>query len=54
MEGYINALERAEAKSYQNLIESGKTPEQIIKSATKGNPAMDACLGLYDDYFDTY
>lgn len=52
--GYQAALIRAEKNSYDNLIKSGKTPEQIIKSATKGNPVMDACTGLYDEYFDTY
>ena len=54
IEGYEAALARAEKNSYENLIKAGKTPEQIIKSATKGNPAMDACTGLYDIYFDTY
>ena len=41
-------------RSYENLIKSGKTPDDIIRTATKGNPAMDACTGLYDDYYDTY
>ena len=54
MDGYNAALARAEKNSYENLIQNGRTPEQIIKSATKGNPAMDACTGLYDEYFDTY
>ncbi len=54
IDGYNAALVRAEKNSYENLIQSGKTPEQIIKSATKGNPAMDACTGLYDEYFATY
>ncbi len=54
IDGYNAALARAEKNSYENLILRGKTPEQIIKSATKGNPAMDACTGLYDKYFDTY
>ena len=54
IDGYKAALERAEINSYENLLQRGKTPEEIIKSATKGNPAMDACTGLYDEYFDTY
>ena len=54
IDGYNAALARAEKNSYEELIRKGKTPEQIIKSATKGNPAMDACTGLYDTYFDTY
>ena len=52
--GYNAALERMELRSYDNLIKQGKTPEQIIESATRGNPAMDACVGLYDEYFDSY
>ena len=51
--GYRNALHRAEVRSYDNLIKR-KTPEEIIKSATKGDPAMDACCGLYDEYYHTY
>lgn len=54
IDGYNAALVRAKKNSYENLIQSGKTSEQIIKSAMKGNPAMDACTGLYDVYFDTY
>lgn len=54
IDGYNAALARAEKNSYENLIKKGKTPEQIIESAIKGNPAMDACTGLYDIYFDRY
>ena len=54
IDGYEGALKRAEMRSYENLIKSGKTPDDIIRTATKGNPAMDACTGLYDDYYDTY
>ena len=54
IDGYKAALDRAEINSYENLLQRGKRPEEIIKSATKGNPAMDACTGLYDEYFDTY
>ena len=50
--GYNQAL--SHSKTYEDLIHSGKTNEDIIKSATRGNPAMDACTGLYDDYYDTY
>ena len=32
----------------------GKSDLQIIESAMKGNEGMDACCGLYDDYYDTY
>jgi hypothetical protein len=51
-EGYNQALEHS--KSYDQLKAEGKTDQDIIKSSTKGNPGMDACTGLYDDYFDTY
>ena len=54
MNGYNNALERAQIRSYENLIKAGKSPEEIIKSAIKGCPGMDACTGLYDEYYDTY
>ena len=54
IDGYNAALARAEKNSYENLIKKGKNPEQIIESAIKGNPAMDACTGLYDIYFDRY
>ncbi|WP_155839010.1 hypothetical protein [Butyrivibrio sp. LB2008] len=47
-------MERAKLKSYKNLIKAGKTPEEIIQTATKGCPGMDACTGLYDEYYDTY
>lgn len=32
----------------------GKSDLQIIESAMKGNEGMDACCGLYDDYYYTY
>ena len=50
--GYNQAL--SHCKSYEDLIKGGKTDKEIIESATRGNPAMDACTGLYDDYYDTY
>ena len=50
--GYNQAL--SHCKSYEDLIKKGKTDKGIIESATRGNPAMDACTGLYDDYYDTY
>jgi len=31
-----------------------KTDQEIIESSMRANPGMDACCGLYDDYFDTY
>jgi len=27
---------------------------EIIESAMRGNEGMDACCGLYDDYYSTY
>ncbi len=53
-DGYAAALERMTTRSYDALIKSGKTPEQIIGSSIRTNPAMDACVGLYDDNFNTY
>lgn len=41
-------------KSYEDLIKGGKTDKEIIESATRGNPVMAACTGLYEDYYDTY
>lgn len=44
--------------------EEGPTPDQlyekygswqtVIEKALSANPGMDACLGLYDEYYDTY
>ena len=53
-DGYAAALERMTTRSYDALIKSGKTPEQIIGSSIRTNPAMDACVGLYDDNYNTY
>lgn len=53
-EGYDTALKRMQTKSYDSLISSGKTPEQIINSCVKTNPAMDACVGLYDENYKIY
>ena len=50
--GYAQALKHC--KTYEQLIDEGKTNEDIIKSATRGNPGMDACTGLYDDYYNQY
>lgn len=47
-------LEALEKNSYENLIKRGKTPEQIINSCVKTNPAMDACVGLYDENYKIY
>ncbi len=52
--GYNAALERMQTRSYDALISSGKTPEEIINSSMRTNPAMDACVGLYDQNFDIY
>ena len=43
-----------QTRSYDALISSGKTPEEIINSSMRTNPAMDACVGLFDQNFDTY
>ena len=54
MEGYKGALERCKTRSYESLIKQGKTPEEIIESSVRTNPAMDACCGLYDTNYETY
>ena len=43
-----------ERKLLEQRREGGKTPEQIIESSTRTNPAMDGCVGLYDQNYDTY
>ena len=45
--------------SYEQLRQGykgkhGKTDLEIIESAMRGNEGMDACCGLYDDYYSTY
>ena len=52
--GYNAALESMKTRSYEALRSSGKTPEEIISSSMRTNPAMDACVGLYDQNFKTY
>lgn len=47
-------IKRIQTRSYDAIIQSGKTPEQIISSSTRTNPAMDAIVGLYDENYDTY
>ena len=52
--GYDAALERMQIRSYSALLESRKTPQQILESSMRTNPAMDACVGLYDANYNTY
>ena len=45
--------------SYEQLRQGyngkpGKTDLEIIESTMRGNEGMDACCGLYDDYYSTY
>lgn len=51
-EGYEQAI--SHIKTYEDLIREGKTDIDIIQSATRGNPGMDACTGLHDEYYNTY
>lgn len=68
LEGYkddAEGLARAKASNLENYgNENGGTPEYfynkygswetVIEKALSSNPGMDACLGLYDKYYDTY
>ena len=68
MEAYKDDPERMETVKKRNLEkygnEMGPTPEYlfeqygswetVIKEAFSSNPGMDACLGLYDEMYDTY
>ena len=68
MEAYKDDPERMETVKKRNLEkygnEMGPTPEYlfeqygswetVIKKAFSSNPGMDACLGLYDEMYDTY
>ena len=49
--GYNAALERMQTRSYDALISSGKTPEQIISSWMRTNPAMDINYKGYNPLF---
>ncbi|KHD35018.1 hypothetical protein NL50_15315 [Clostridium acetobutylicum] len=51
-DGYDQALRHC--KTYEQLIKRRKSDQDIINYSSRGNPGMDACTGLYDDYFDTY
>ncbi|HBF36802.1 MAG TPA: hypothetical protein DDW50_05730 [Firmicutes bacterium] len=50
--GYDQAKQHS--KTYEQLRKEGKSDIDIINSSIRGNPGMDACTGLYDDYIDTY
>lgn len=68
LESYANDPEGLEKAKKSNLEtygnENGPTPESlyekygswqtVLEKALSSNPGMDACLGLYDDYYDTY
>lgn len=38
----------------ESLFEQYGSWETVIKKAFSSNPGMDACLGLYDEMYDTY
>ena len=68
LEAYKDDLEGLAELKANNLKvygnENGPTPEWlfdrygswevVISKALSANPGVDACLGLYDDYYDTY
>jgi len=55
-------VKKSNLETYGN--ENGPTPEslfekygswqKVLEKSTSPNPGMDACLGLYDDMYDTY
>ena len=58
----LKAVKESNLQTYGQ--EEGPTPDQlyekygswqtVIEKALSSNPGMDACLGLYDEYYDTY
>ncbi len=43
-----------EGPTADSLFEKYGSWEKVIEKAMSSNPGMDACLGLYDDYYMTY
>nr|MCR5748346.1 TNT domain-containing protein [Lachnospiraceae bacterium] len=58
----LKTLKESNLKTYGNefgptadsLYEKYGSWEKVIEKALSSNPGMDACLGLYDDYYLTY
>ena len=58
----LEKVKKSNLETYGN--ESGPTPDSlyekygswqtVLEKALSANPGMDACLGLYDEYYDTY
>lgn len=58
----LEKVKKSNLDTYGN--ENGPTPESlyekygswqtVLEKALSSNPGMDACLGMYDDYYDTY
>ena len=58
----LERVKKSNLDTYGN--EEGPTPDQlyekygswqtVIEKALSTNPGMDACLGFYDEYYDTY
>lgn len=58
----LEKVKKSNMETYGN--ENGPTPESlyekygswqtVLEKALSSNPGMDACLGMYDDYYDTY
>ena len=58
----LEKVKKSNLETYGN--ENGPTPESlyekygswqtVLEKALSSNPGMDACLGMYDDYYDTY
>ena len=43
-----------EGPTAESLYEKYGSWQKVLEKALDSNPGMDACLGLYDEYYDTY
>ncbi len=58
----LKAVKESNLETYGNefgptadsLYEKYGSWQTVLEKALSSNPGMDACLGLYDDYYDTY
>ena len=52
--GNLNAYGHEEGPAPDDLFEEYGSWNMVIEKVLSSNPGMDACLGLYDLYYDTY
>ena len=53
-ESNLKTYGNEEGPTADSLYEKYGSWEKVIEKAMSSNPGMDACLGLYDDYYITY